>query len=416
MRGQELPRSHETPEEQVLNDIRLGHAELTNQISQVVKAIQSQPSTLAVPTADQAEKCGPYAACVNVIARVASKLSLRLVDEDGSPVQSALASALIGLWNGTALGPARMLAWIINQLFYTGNAYLYINTMDSEGNDRGSPQSLVPVIAHPVFKGLVLTGYRVRTPNNASKLVRIDEILHFTTERTNGVMGIPPREKESADEVALYIQLTRFANTSFDDDMMSRLAILDKAGALEEAGIRAIEKQFSQKYTGAKSRSRPLTLSGDYDLKELQYDLRKSQLSEVRKQVALNIIQTLGVPPTLVGMDTTQRVYGAGIREIIRSFYSLRMVGMFEIIAQEINRKLLPVGSPYSAHFDATRITELDRQELTDILIKEVGGAFKVPNEARQEAGIPESDVEVEGGDSLRASATATINMGGSNA
>lgn len=396
-----------------MHDLRLGHQELRNQLQSVAKTMAVQNGSLTVPTATQAEKCGPYAACVNIIARVASKLTLKLVDDDGAPVESALSEALLKLWNGTALGPARLLAWIVNRLFYDGNAYLYINTRDERGNETGGPYSLMPVTATPVFRGLVLTGYRINVPNGGSKLVRIDEILHFTTERTNGVLGIPPREKEAADEVALYIQLTRFANTSFDDDMMARLALIDKLDQLGEKGIRALEKQFSRKYTGTKSRRMPMVIPGEMDLKELQYDLRKSQLGDIRKQVALLIVQAMGVPPTLVGMDTTQRVYGAGIREIVRSFYSLRMVALFDIIGQELTRKLLPVDAGIRAQFDATSIVELDREELAEIHSKEVKGATRTQDEARAELGL-----EPKGGtaEELSGTATATINMGASNA
>ena len=407
--AEELSRAHALPHEEIMSEMRAQQSEISHHLGKFARAVTEHLGTLPTPTAYQAERCGPYAACVNIMSRVASKLSIRLVDMDGKPVQSTMGESLKRIWNGTALGPARLMAWIINCLLYEGNAYLHIDTMDMRGNETGMPQSLVPVIAAPVFRGLTVTGYRIATPMGGYKNVGVGDILHFTTERTNGCLGIPPRARESADEVALYIQLTRFANSSFDEDMMARLAIIDKLSTLGQKGIDALEKQFGRKYSGTKSRSKPMILEGDVDLRELQYDLRKSQLGDIRKMVALNIIQTLGVPPSLVGMDTTQRVYGAGIREIVRAFYSLRMVGQFEIIAQEITRKLLPMDSIYMAHFDSERITELDRKELAEIHDMEVKGPRRTPDEARAEMMLAPKGGPA---DELRGAATATINMG----
>lgn len=97
------------------------------------------------------------------------------------------------------------------------------------------------------------------------------------------------------------VKAAAYSESFFDNSATPSTILIYRKGRLTPVQRAQEEKQFTERYAGAKNAGRVATLSGDWDLKQLSLTQEDMQLLETRRDLTRKIGMVYGVPGIFLG-------------------------------------------------------------------------------------------------------------------
>ncbi len=175
--------------------------------------------------------------------------------------------------------------------------------------------------------------------------------------------------------------------------------VAPKEGAATEESTKQVKEFIQQNFTGER-RGQTLALSKPTDVTVLQYNLQGLDLGPIRDVSEERVCAALGLPAAVVGFGTglQQTKVGATMRELIQLAWKGAVMPNQEIMADELDRSLLPEFQtnlgPFRTAFDATKVRALweDVAGKHDRVREDWSANLITQAEARRELGYPVDD------------------------
>ena len=151
------------------------------------------------------------------------------------------------------------------------------------------------------------------------------------------------------------------------------------------------EENLMNEHGGAINGGRPLVLSKGMDVQYLQWSPLDVALEQLTNLNVEDVCRITKVPRDLMAL-ANQGTYGAGVQRS-KDFLLHCLSPWIEKIQEEFSCKLFrhseSAGRKVYFEFDTTMYVALDAKEQSEILVKEVAGSIRTPNEARAGIGLP---------------------------
>lgn len=181
-------------------------------------------------------------------------------------------------------------------------------------------------------------------PGSGTVSLPVHDVVHFRygTDPKNPQLGLSPIASLYRD---IYVDDLA---ASFTASILDKLGIVGviispkegqaKAGAFEET-----KEYIDKNFTGDK-RGSALALARPTDVQLLQYNLQGFDAAPIRDVSEERVCAMLGIPAAVVGFGTGlhQTKVGATMKEMRQLAWTTGIIPLQEMIADEINRSLLP--------------------------------------------------------------------------
>lgn len=204
----------------------------------------------------------------------------------------------------------------------------------------------------------------------SSKKFKIDvaDVAHFK-------FGIDPRNpRRGLNQLGALVReiATDDEAANFAASILRNLGIVGVVISPKESGTVGTEeavkkvKQYLMKHFTGDKRGDPIALGAPTDVQMLQYNLQGFDVSPIRDLSEERVCAALGIPAAVVGFGTglQQTKVGATMKEMRQLAWTGGIIPNQEIIADEINRTLLPEFEPEGAaefqmRFDTSKVRAL---------------------------------------------------------
>lgn len=241
--------------------------------------------------------------------------------------------------------------------------------------------------------------YRPRGAGTTPIDVDVEDVVHFrfgldprNIRRGLSQLGALVREVATDDEAA-----------NFSASVLRNLGIVGIVISPKESGTvgnkEAVDevKQYLQEHFTGDKRGTTLALGAPTDVQLLQYNLQGFDTSPIRDVAEERVCAALGIPAAVVGFGTglQQTKVGATMKEMRQLAWTGGIIPMQEIIADEIDRSLLPEFEErpqrFRMRFDSSKVRALweDNNEKSNRIVKQALARIIKVGEARQELGYP---------------------------
>jgi len=135
-----------------------------------------------------------------------------------------------------------------------------------------------------------------------------------------------------------------------------------EGGTADPEALREVKDYIQGQFTGDK-RAEALALGSPTDVKLLQYQMQGFDVSPIRDISEERVCAALGIPAAVIGFGTglQQTKVGATMREMRRMAWTDGLIPMQEIMADELERSLLPEfnGANTRVRFDLSSVPAL---------------------------------------------------------
>lgn len=349
--------------------------------------------------------CSAVAACVRLISETIAFLPAHVYRDANEskeratdhPVQSLLESAPNSLQ--TAFTWKQQL---MAQVLLHGNHYSLI-----ERNAKGEPRALWPLNPRGVTVEAVAGTIRYRYYWGARKdNYDAADMLHFKGPTLDGLVGMSiigmAREAIGVAEAAQEYSARFFQN----DGKPSGVITGGIFKTLED------EEKFRDKWqkwqTGVNRHKTAIMLPG-MEYKPIGISPDDMEALEGRKFSVVEIARFFRVPPTMIG-DMTRVSYSSSESEL-GLFQVHTIVPWCANLESEINAKLFPARSKFSAKFDVNSLSRGDQQSRYNAYNAGIAGGFLTVADVRLAEGLP----FIPGSDQLNRPANLVPNTGEHN-
>lgn len=277
-----------------------------------------------------------------------------------------------------------------NYLGLIGNCYVEI----VKGED-GLPSELHPLISEYVkikadnmLDGKI-TNYLYKLPDmQEPKTYSPDNVLHFINYQPgSNLIGFGELES-CLVAVNLYNYYDLFEcrlNKNFGQpDYIAHIKGQANQKTKEELYIQ-LAKRCSGKNVG-----KPLVVTGDVEIKELNFRPREMMFNQGREWCLRNILATFGIPEALIKLENANR---ASAVISVNQYYSLTIFPKLSRFCQKLNEKLIPMYGQDGLYcwFDYG-VLESDPLERSSILNSYVASGIMDINEAREQLNLGEKE------------------------
>ncbi len=168
---------------------------------------------------------------------------------------------------------------------------------------------------------------------------------------------------------------------------------------LDATEVANVEENLMNRIGGAQQSGRPLVLSKGYTVEYLQWSPVDMALEALSNLNVEDVARITKVPRDLLALDT-HGTYGAGMQRS-KDFLLHCLNPWVEKIQEEFSCKLFYYSESAAKkvwfEFDTSMYVALDKEAESKILVEQVAGSVRTPNEARMAIGLP----PLPGGDEL---------------
>ena len=239
--------------------------------------------------------------------------------------------------------------------------------------------------------------YRPRGGRSPATPVDVRDVVHFRfgLDPENSRLGLSPlgaltRDIYTDDQAAAFMAA-----------ILKNLGIIgiiispkEKGQTANKDAVKEVKAYLEERFTGDQ-RGKPLALGAPTDVHLLQYQMQGMDVSPVRDIAEERVCAALGIPAAVVGFGTglQQTKVGATMKEMRRMAWTDGMIPLQTIVADEIQRTLLPDFEARTTStrvaFDLTRVPALweDQNERHDRVRKDLLSRMITVGEARRETG-----------------------------
>lgn len=233
-----------------------------------------------------------------------------------------------------------------------------------------------------------------------------NDVVHFRfgMDPNNPRMGFTPLAAMMR-EIYIDDQASNFTASVLRNLGIIGLVFSPKTGSpsIPPGKLQEFKDYAKEKFTGD-NRGNAAVFSNPTDVQVLQYNLQGFDMGPIRDIAEERLSAALGIPAAVVGFGTglQQTKVGATMRELIGQAWNGCIMPMQAILAEELDRSLLPEFQAntdlFRVQFDTSDVRALreDEQQKADRLGKLAAGGIISVKEARQGLGFdvrPEHDV-----------------------
>ena len=169
-----------------------------------------------------------------------------------------------------------------------------------------------------------------------------------------------------------------------------------KTGVAPKDYAENLKKYVQESFTGDK-RAQAMAFNMPTDAQVMQYNLQGFDVAPIRDISEERVCAALAIPAAVIGFGTglQQTKVGATMREMIQLAWKGSIIPMQEIVADELDRSILPdfQGNPrlFRTHFDTSKVRALweDETQKTERIIKLAEASIIKVTQAQKELGFP---------------------------
>ena len=277
-----------------------------------------------------------------------------------------------------------------------GNSYYYIEL----GQGR-KPVSLWPLypqntVVMPSKSGMV-AGYRYAVGANRPVDFKPEEVSHLRLPNPfNHYYGFAPIQAVFI-EAGLYNSSAQAESALMENQARPDYAVVIKNGASAKGTVDNVRTKIEQGFRGADKRGKFMVLSGDIDLKPLNWSPKELQWIEQQKWSRDTIAAAFGVP---VSMLSVENVNLANAQAGMVQFLKLTILPRLAIRADRLTSDLLPFygGKEGDAWVAYENPVPEDQALISARNVQYVTSGVITANEARSSEGLD----KIAGGEVLR--------------
>lgn len=163
-----------------------------------------------------------------------------------------------------------------------------------------------------------------------------------------------------------------------------------------EQDVKDVKSYVMSHFTGG-HRGDPLVFSRPTKLEAMQYNLQGFDVGPIRDIAEERVCAALGIPAAVIGFGTglQQTKVGATMREMVQLAWRGAIMPTQAIVADELDRSLLPEFQSntnlFRTDFDTTKVRALweDETQKTDRITRAIGGGVIQVAEGRRDLGYP---------------------------
>ena len=223
-----------------------------------------------------------------------------------------------------------------------------------------------------------------------SRRVPPTDIIHIKGLSIDGVLGYDATVMHE-NTMATGISRQVYENSVMGKQARPSIAI-QQMEALESADEAAtIEENIMRRIGGAENAGRPLVLDAGQTVQYLQWSPLEAALDKLAALNIEDVARITKVPRDLLALDT-HGTYGAGVQRS-KDFLLHCLSPWIEQIQEEFCSKLFWTmearGQQVFFEFDTAMYVGLDKEAESKMLVEEVRGTIRTPNEARAIKGLP---------------------------
>lgn len=300
--------------------------------------------------------------------------------------------------------------WMATVLeFAFGNAYWrkIRNGFDEVVELWWIPSALIqPVWDDVRWPNTFIHHYEYKVGNRRPENLSPDDVVHFRfgMHPDNQRMGFTPLAA-MVREIYVDDQASNFTASVLRNLGILGLVFAPKTGAppIPPGKLQEFKDYVQTNFTGDK-RGQAMAFSNPIDAQVLAYNLQGFDMGPIRDIAEERLSAALGIPAAVVGFGTglQQTKVGATMRELIGQAWNGCIMPMQAILAEELDRSLLPDfvknDNIFRVQFDTSDVRALreDEQQKSDRLGKLAAEGLISVGEARQGLGFevrPEHDV-----------------------
>lgn len=293
-------------------------------------------------------------ACIRVISQSIASLPCILYErvKDGSKeATNNPLHYLLSVAPNVEMSAHKFWGVVLTQLHITGNSYVQITR--NKAGQVAELYPLSPTATEPYRDSAGVLGYRTRQGQHDGnyKLLRAEEVLHFSLLCSDGVLGMSPI-KQAREALGLTRAAKKSGSKLFGNGA--------RPGGLLTGPINLTIEQTKQSKEswesahGGSNQGGTAVLPGDWSYTPMTLSPEDSQFIQLRGFQRTEIAALYGVPPNMVGDNT--RLSNSNHEQQSLSFVIDTLRPVISTLEGEINRKLLPTtgrkAGAYYAQFD----------------------------------------------------------------
>lgn len=246
-----------------------------------------------------------------------------------------------------------------------GQSFAYIKTDGrGEGGGAGGITDLIPL--HPdrvtveVSEGVDgPSGYIYQKPLGGTEKFRPNEIFHLRGLSTDGIQGLSLISL-GRENIGLSLAGEEHAARIFSNGASLR-GILQTDGAVKEAALERLKKQFNETYSGLRNANKVAILEGGLKWQQIGMTSKDAEFLELRKFQISDIARIFRVPPHLIG-DLDKATF-SNIEQQSLEFITYSMMPWFTRWEEACNRDLL-TGEQRRTFFTEVLVDNLVRGDI----------------------------------------------------
>jgi len=244
-------------------------------------------------------------------------------------------------------------------------------------------------------------------PGGQTIKIAAEDVVHFRfgLDPKNPRLGLSPLGA-LVREVAIDDHASNFTAAILKNLGIIGLVVSPKQsapGTANKEAVKEVKDYLIKAFTGDK-RGEPLALGAPTDVNLLQYNMQGFDVAPIRDVSEERVCAAMGIPAAVVGFGTglQQTKVGATMKEMRQLAWTGGIIPLQEIMADEIDRSLLPdfdaraLSGTARMRFDTSRVRALweDNNEKHDRVRKDYLASIITRAEARRETGRPADDAK----------------------
>jgi HK97 family phage portal protein len=200
-----------------------------------------------------------------------------------------------------------------------------------------------------------------------------DDILHFPGFGFSGTCGESVIKNAARNAIGSAIAADEYSGEYFANGANPSVVVQYPEGVSpKDEQLDYLRKQLEDRTTGQGKRHKPLLLVNGGSLNPVSLSAEDSQLLQTRQFQVVDIARAFGVPPHMLGEQST--VWGSGLEQISGGFVRYTMNPYLSRIEQELNRKLWPRSQKYFVEFNREGLLAGDSKAEAEYFAKALGG------------------------------------------
>jgi len=230
-----------------------------------------------------------------------------------------------------------------------------------------------------------LEKYEFRSVSGQSRFLTPSEVIHFRLPNPGSYyLGMGMMEP-AMNTATMELDAMSFQRRFMENDAVPPL-IFTHPSTPGEAERKKFLAEWKQNHGGAKNAGKAAMVWGGFEIEKLGQTMKDAQYTELRKQNREELLATIGVPPSIVGLLEYANYSNMEVQS--KKFWQDTVIPILGVIADKLTLRLAPMfNEDYWFEYDFSDIDVLQEDGERKARIAEtlIRSGVKSPNEVREE-------------------------------